>query len=73
MKWTLLEAVCDLVAPPVLIYTHNMIKTNFSAYILVIQNIFDLLNSSSIRKLGMKTVKIPSFVELCKLFSMHFR
>ena len=45
---TLLLRLCDSVAPLVLILCKRLTKANLSGYILVIHNIFVLLNSSSL-------------------------
>ena len=49
IQLTLLIGHYDPVAPLVLILRTNVRKTNVFGYILEIQNIFVLLNSSSIR------------------------
>ena len=59
----LLLLLCDPVEPIVLILLTSTRKTNLSDYILEIENIFVLLNSSSIREVKIENIRFKSYLQ----------
>ena len=59
----LLLRLCDPVELIVLILLTSTRKTNLSGYILEIENIFVLFNSSSIREVKIENVRFQSYLQ----------